>query len=133
MKGALKARAIRFQPSASFGERNPRIRPVREDPLAATVVRNEEDARAAVRDQIAHGADWIKLYPSGAYSFSPTGKDLYEVTYPLPVLQAAIDEAHKLGHKTGCHNYGGEGLHNAIVAGCDTIGTVLDWIRTKPT
>jgi imidazolonepropionase-like amidohydrolase len=94
---------------------------VAENPLAATVVRSPEDARAAVRDQIAHGADWIKLYPAGAYSFSPSGKDEYEVTYPLPVLQAAIDEAHRLGKKTGCHNYGGEGLKNAIVAGCDTI------------
>ncbi len=92
-----------------------------EDPLAAAVVRSVEDARAAVRDQIAHGADWIKLYPAGAYSFTPSGKAEYEVTYPLPVLQAAIDEAHKLGKKTGCHNYGGEGMRNAIAAGCDTI------------
>jgi len=92
-----------------------------ENPLAAAIVRSPEDARAAVRDQITHGADWIKLYPAGAYSFNATGKDEYEVTYPLPVLQAAIDEAHRLGKKTGCHNYGGEGLKNAIVAGCDTI------------
>jgi imidazolonepropionase-like amidohydrolase len=91
------------------------------NPLASTVVRSAEEARAAVRDQIAHGADWIKLYPAGAYSFTSTGKVEYEVTYPLPVLQAAIDEAHRLGKKTGCHNYGGEGLRNAIVAGCDTI------------
>src|SRR5579872_6376241 len=67
------------------------------DPLAPIVVHNVEEARAAVREEIAHGADWIKLYPAGAYSFSATGKDLYEVTYPLPVLQAAIDEAHRLG------------------------------------
>jgi imidazolonepropionase-like amidohydrolase len=45
----------------------------------------------------------------------------YVVTYPLPVLQALIDETHRLGHKTGCHVYGGEGLQNAITAGCDTI------------
>lgn len=94
---------------------------VPENSLAAAVVRSPEDARIAVRDQIAHGADWIKLYPAGNYSFSSSGKDQYEVTYPLPVLQAAIDEAHRLGKKTGCHNYGGEGLKNAIVAGCDTI------------
>jgi len=99
----------------------PRDPSLPENPFAAAVVRSAEEARAAVRDQIAHGADWIKLYPAGAYSFSPDGKDLYEVTYPLPVLQAAIDEAHRLGKKTGCHNYGGEGLENAIVAGCDTI------------
>ena len=92
-----------------------------EDPLGAAVVRSAEEARAAVRDQIAHGADWIKLYPAGNYSFDSSGVPHYEVTYPLPVLQAAIDEAHRLGKKTGCHNYGGEGLQNAITAGCDTI------------
>lgn len=94
---------------------------VPEDPLAAAIVRSPEEARAAARDQIAHGADWIKLYPAGAYSFAPDGTPEYEVTYPLPVLQAAIDEAHRLHRKTACHNYGGEGLKNAIVAGCDVI------------
>jgi len=92
-----------------------------ENPLASAVIRSEDEGRAAVRDQIAHGADWIKLYPAGGYSFTPDGKDQYEVTYPLPVLQAIIDEAHRLGKKTGCHVYGGEGQRNAIVAGCDTI------------
>ncbi len=103
-----------------WGEK-PKDPVVPENPLAAAVVRSAEEARAAVRDQISHGADWIKLYPAGAYSFSPTGKDQYVVTYPLPVLQAAIDETHKLGKKAGCHNYGGEGQRNAIIAGCDTI------------
>ena len=91
------------------------------NPLASTVVRSVEEARAAVREQIAHGADWIKLFPAGAYSFTPTGQVQYQVTYPLPVLQALIDETHRLGKKTGCHVYGGEGQKNAIVAGCDTI------------
>src|ERR1700736_1184830 len=59
-----------------------------DNPLASTVVRSVEDARAAVREQIAHGADWIKLYPAGAYKFTATGKVQYEVTYPMPVLQA---------------------------------------------
>jgi imidazolonepropionase-like amidohydrolase len=92
-----------------------------DNPLASAVVRSAEEGRAAVRDQIAHGADWIKLYPAGAYSFSPTGEAQYVVTYPLPVLQAMIDETHKLGKKAGCHVYGGEGQKNAIIAGCDTI------------
>ena len=94
---------------------------VPDNPLAAAVVRSAEDARAAVRDQIAHGADWIKLYPAGGYSFSATGQDQYQVTYPLAVLQALIGETHRLGKKAGCHVYGGEGQKNAIVAGCDTI------------
>jgi len=92
-----------------------------DNPLASTVVRSVEEARAAVRDQVAHGTDWIKLFPAGAYSFDAAGKAHYEVTYPLPVLQALIDETHRLGKKSACHVYGGEGQKNAIVAGCDTI------------
>ena len=92
-----------------------------DNPLASTVIRSAEEGRAAVREQIAHGADWIKLFPTGAYSFNATGQAQYVVTYPLPVLQALIDETHRLGKKTACHVLGGEGQKNAIVAGCDTI------------
>jgi imidazolonepropionase-like amidohydrolase len=91
------------------------------NPLASAVVHNVDEARAAVDDQIGHGADWIKLFPTGAYSFTPAGEAKYVLTYPMPVLQALIDETHRLGHKTGCHVYGGEGELNAITAGCDTI------------
>ena len=91
------------------------------DPLASAVVHSVEEARAAVRDQIGHGADWIKLFPAGAYSFSADGQAQYVLTYPMPVLQALIEETHRLGHKAACHVYGGEGQKNAIVAGCDSI------------
>ena len=97
-----------------------------DNPLASTVVRSVEDARAAVGEQVKHGADWIKLFPTGGYSFTPTGQVKYELTYPMPVLQALIDETHRLGKKTGCHVYGGEGERNAILAGCDTIEHAFD-------
>jgi len=92
-----------------------------DNPLASAVVRSVDEARAAVRDQIGRGADWIKLFPTGAYSFTPAGVAQYVVTYPMPVLQALIDETHRLGKKTACHVYGGEGQKNSIIAGCDTI------------
>ncbi|MEO8465730.1 MAG: amidohydrolase family protein [Gammaproteobacteria bacterium] len=91
------------------------------NPLGNIGVSSVEEARAAVRDHVEHGVDWIKLFPTGGYSFTATGEAQYEPRYPLPVLQALVDEAHRLGHKTACHVYGGEGQHNAIVAGCDTI------------
>ncbi len=91
------------------------------NPLASAVVHNVEEARAAVRDQIQHGADWIKLFPTGAYSFAQDGTPQFVLTYPMPVLQALIDETHTLGHKTACHVYGGDGERNAILAGCDSI------------
>jgi imidazolonepropionase-like amidohydrolase len=91
------------------------------NPRSAIVIRSAEEGRAAVREHIQQRVDHIKLYPGGAYSFSPTGEDLYQTQYPLDVLTAIIDEAHKNGRKTGCHVYGGEGLQNSITAGCDTI------------
>ena len=98
----------------------------RENPLTSTVVRSVDEARAAVGEQIARGADWIKLFPTGAYSFTATGQAQYRVTYPLPVLQALIDETHRLGKKSACHVLGGEGQKNAIAAGCDTIEHAFD-------
>jgi len=92
-----------------------------DNPLASTVVRSVDEARAAVRDHVEHGVDWIKLFPTGAYSFTPTGEARYVLTYPMPVLQALIDETHRLGKKAACHVLGGEGQKNAIIAGCDTI------------
>jgi imidazolonepropionase-like amidohydrolase len=91
------------------------------DPLAGIAIRSAEEARAAVREHVDRGVDWIKLYPTGGYSFSATGEAQYVLTYPLPVLQALVDESHRLGRKTACHAFGGEGLQNAITAGCDTI------------
>jgi imidazolonepropionase-like amidohydrolase len=94
---------------------------VAQDPRRAIAVRSPEEGRAAVREHVEKKVDLIKLYPGGAYSFSPTGEDQYITQYPLPVLQAILDETHKNGLKAGCHVYGGEGLQNAITAGCDTI------------
>ena len=91
------------------------------NPRSAIVVRSAEEGRAAVREHIAKGVDLMKLYPGGAYSFTPEGKDQYVTQYPLEVLQAIIDETHKSGRKAGCHVFGGEGLQNSITAGCDTI------------
>ena len=92
-----------------------------DNPLASNVVRSAEEGRAAVREHVQHGVDWIKLFPTGAYSFDASGQAHYVLTYPMPVLQALIDETHRLGKKAACHVLGGEGQKNAIVAGCDTI------------
>jgi imidazolonepropionase-like amidohydrolase len=91
------------------------------NPGASPVIHSPEEGRAAVRDQIEHGADWIKLFPSGGYSFSPTGDLLVEAKYTLPELQAMVDEAHSLHHKVAAHAYGGNGLRDSIIAGVDSV------------
>src|SRR5437667_8477472 len=85
----------RFQVSGRgivWGGATPPEAPV--NPLASTVVRSVEEARTAVREHIERGADWIKLFPTGGYSFNAAGEAQYQVTYPMPVLQALIDETH---------------------------------------
>lgn len=91
------------------------------DPLGSIVVRSVEEARAAVAEHVERKVDWIKLYPTGNYSFAPNGEPQYVTMYTLPVLQALIDETHKAGKKAACHAFGGEGLQNAITAGCDSV------------
>jgi len=91
------------------------------NPLASIRITSAEEGRAAVREHVERGVDLIKLYPGGAYSFTPTGEVNYVTTYPLAVLEALIDETHRLGKKAGCHVFGGEGLKNTIAAGCDTV------------
>jgi imidazolonepropionase-like amidohydrolase len=91
------------------------------NPLASIVIRSADEGRAAVREHADRGVDWIKLYPTGGYSFNATGEAQYVLTYPLPVLQALVDETHRLGRKAACHSFGGEGLQNSITAGCDSV------------
>jgi len=85
--------------------------------LNPIVIHSVEEAQAAVRFEVDHGVDHIKLYPAGGYKFSPSGELQFEVTYPLDVMQALDDEAERLGVKTGSHAYGGAGLQNAITTG----------------
>jgi len=86
------------------------------------------EARQAVRDQIRYGADWIKIFPAGGYSFSPTGELYVEPTLTLDEVQAIVDEAHRHHRRVASHAFGGEGLRNSVVAGVDTIehGQALD-------
>ena len=88
----VSGRGIRWDPNPPKGPENP---------LDYQMIRSADEGRAAVREQVAKGVDWIKLFPTGAYSFSPTGEAQYVLMYPLPVLQAIIDEAHRLQPEDG--------------------------------
>src|SRR5271165_1376561 len=85
-------------------------------------------AREVVREQIRYGADVIKIFPAGGYSFSPTGELFVEPTMTLEEVQAIVDEAHRHHRRVASHAYGGEGLRNSVIAGVDTIehGQALD-------
>ena len=97
-------------------------------PSALAVVDSPWAAREAVRDQVAHGADLIKLYAAYDFSFAPDGKMIIPPTFTLEEVKAIVDEAHKKGRRVSCHAFGGEGLNNCLEAGVESIehGVQLD-------
>src|SRR5260370_29657258 len=90
-------------------------------PSMLETVDNPWDARKAVREQLMHGADWIKLSANYDFSFAPDGTLIVPRTFTLEEIQPFVDEAHDKGHKASCHAFGGKGLHNCLTAGVDTI------------
>src|SRR6267154_6233380 len=84
-------------------------------------IHGPDQARQVVREQIHYGADWIKVFPTGAYSFGFDGELFVDPTFTLAELQAIVDEAHRHHRKVAAHAYGGEGLKDSILAGVDCI------------
>jgi imidazolonepropionase-like amidohydrolase len=95
-------------------------------PTALAVVDSPWAAREAVRDQVAHGADLIKLYAAYDFKFTSDGKMVIPPTFTPDEVTAIVDEAHKKNRKVSCHAFGGEGLQNCLDAGVDSIEHGVD-------
>ena len=86
-------------------------------PQGAQEVSGEAQMMAAVREQAAMGADWIKLYAD--YRTGPDGST--RPTLTEQEMAAAVQVAHASGRPVAVHAASDEGIHNAVVAGVDTI------------
>jgi imidazolonepropionase-like amidohydrolase len=95
-------------------------------PAALEVVDSPWGARQAVRDQVAHDADLIKVYAAYDFHFTADGKMVVPPTFTAEEVSAIVDEAHKKGRKVSCHAFGGEGLRNCLNAGVDSIEHGVD-------
>jgi imidazolonepropionase-like amidohydrolase len=70
-----------------------------------------------VRDQIGHGADWIKLY--GDYRWGPLPGA--HPTFSLDEMKLAVETAKNAGVPVSVHTSTPEGMRRAILAGAETI------------
>ncbi|MDB4873693.1 MAG: putative Xaa-Pro dipeptidase [Gemmatimonadetes bacterium] len=70
-----------------------------------------------VRDQIKHGADWIKVYAD--YRWGPNGEAMPGFT--LDELKLIVDIAKSSGRNVAAHSTTAEGMHRATLAGVATI------------
>lgn len=90
-------------------------------PHGVQVVDGADAARKTVREQISHGADWIKVYSDRSYRVREDGLLDDIPTFTLEELKAIVDEAHRERHKVASHAMALYGVHNSIEAGVDSI------------
>jgi imidazolonepropionase-like amidohydrolase len=100
--------------------------PELEMPKGAQIVDGPVEARKAAREQLDHGADWIKVYMTHRSWVGKNGELVSQPTLTVEELRAIVDETHGWGKKVACHAYGGIGLHRALDGGCDSIEHGLD-------
>src|SRR5579872_4159971 len=100
--------------------------PELEMPTGAQLIDGPVEARKAAREQLSHGADWIKVYMTHRSWVGKNGELVSQPTLTVEELKAIVDETHGWGKKMACHAYGGIGLHRALDGGCDSIEHGLD-------
>ncbi|HWW94046.1 MAG TPA: amidohydrolase family protein [Vicinamibacteria bacterium] len=90
------------------------------------VVDGAEAMRKAIREEVKHGADWIKLAASGGVMSA--GDDPRGQAFTDEELRAAVDEAHRLGRKITVHAIGAGSIKASLRAGVDCIehGALID-------
>ena len=97
-----------------------------EVPKGAQLVDGPVQARKAAREQLDHGADWIKVYMTHRSWVDKQGNLVSQPTLTVEELKAIVDETHGWKRKVACHAYGGEGMQRALDGGCDSIEHGLD-------
>ncbi|HUL32489.1 MAG TPA: amidohydrolase family protein [Candidatus Eisenbacteria bacterium] len=90
-------------------------------PKGVEIVDGPVEARKAAREQLDHGADWIKVYMTHRSWTDTQGHLVSQPTLTVEELRAIVDETHGWGKKVACHAYNGIGLQRALDGGCDSI------------
>ncbi|MBI2683324.1 MAG: amidohydrolase family protein [Acidobacteriales bacterium] len=91
-------------------------------PHGVQIIDGPVEARKAAREQMEHGADWIKVYMTHRSWVDNDGNLVSQPTLTLEEIRAITDEAHNSWHrKVACHAYNGVGLQRALDGGCDSI------------
>ena len=90
-------------------------------PKGAQLIDGPVQARKAAREQLDHGADWLKVYMTHRSWVDKQGNLVSQPTLTVEELKAIVDEAHGWGKKVACHAYNGIGLQRALDGECDSI------------
>jgi imidazolonepropionase-like amidohydrolase len=102
--------------TSSYGPGPAGFAPNVDTPKGAQEASGIPEVLKAVRDQIGHGADWVKVYADYRRGTGPSVP-----TFSLDELKALVEEAHSAGKPVSAHASTAEGMRRAVVAGVDTI------------
>ena len=86
-------------------------------PQGAEEASGADELAHVVRDQIAKGADWIKVYAD--YRWGAAGEA--RPTFTLDELRVIVDVARSSGRPVVAHASTAEGMRRAVLAGVETI------------
>ena len=103
--------------TASYGPGPRGFAPEFVPPKGAEEASGTAEILRAVREQVGHGADWVKVYAD--YRRGPGGSA--SPTFTLEELKTLVDEAHSAGRPVAAHAATAEGMRRAILAGVDTV------------
>jgi imidazolonepropionase-like amidohydrolase len=94
--------------------------------MLAVIADGADEVRRAVREQLRHGVDQIKVMASGG-AMSP-GDELDTTQYSAEELRAAVEEARAAGTYVLAHAYSAAAVRRAIQAGVRSIehGNLID-------
>lgn len=92
-----------------------------EMPHGVQSVDGVEGARLAVREQLSHGADWIKYYSDHGYHYDSDGILHSVPDFTDDEARAIVEETHRLGHRVAAHAIGSDGIAAALRAGVDSV------------
>ena len=90
-------------------------------PKGIQEINGADEARRAVREQIAHGADWIKIYADRGYYQLPDGSFRSLPNFTAEEINAVADETIKSRKKLAAHAMTRDGILAAINAGAISI------------
>lgn len=90
-------------------------------PKGLQEITGADEGRRAVREQIAHGADWIKIYADRGYYKLPNGDYKSIPNFTAAEIEAIGDETIKSRRKLAAHAVTPDGIIYSINAGARTI------------
>jgi imidazolonepropionase-like amidohydrolase len=90
-------------------------------PKGIQEINGADEGRRAVREQISHGADWIKIYADRGYYRATDGSYHSLPNFTPEELNAIGDETKRSNKKMAAHALTRDGILMAINAGASTI------------